>query len=143
MGSDIGVFVGDQIVGDLPGEIGHKGNKLPNSTSADACDLGGLGIGIDGLVLKEPEPLQSLENRIVSVVHTLVMFPLTSGYFGDSGKFLGLLATDEKASGAVSPCVVRGPFPSGFARICSGTVTTGPPFDAFALLTCSWQADGG
>jgi len=57
MGSDVGVFVGDQEVGYFPGESGDERNELPNAATTYADYLGSLGIGIDGLVLKEPEPL--------------------------------------------------------------------------------------
>jgi hypothetical protein len=48
VGSDVGVLVGDQEVGDFPREAGDEGNKLPNSPATDAHDLCGFRVCADG-----------------------------------------------------------------------------------------------
>ena len=87
MCADVWIFVGGQEVDDFIWQPDDKRDKLKDPASVDTNDFSGLGVGVDGFVLKKTEPLKSLKNRVVSVGYALIMPPLSNRNSWDMGQF--------------------------------------------------------
>jgi len=94
VGANVWIFVGGQEVDNFIWQPGDKGDKLKDPASVDSDDFSGLGVGVDGFVLKKTEPLQALKNRIVPVSYALVMLPLPNRNPGYPGQFSRFSAPD-------------------------------------------------